>query len=247
MHPRARLSVSRWRTRPRHFRSDTSEAPLPPARGRTRAGSFMGCRIRCAARRARFGSVAMSPGLLAGLPVEIATTRKEWSMTVSATSISEVGAVFVPVADQDRSLEFFVEKLGFEKRADFAYGGQHRWIEVAPARARRTRSRWSRRVRVHPRAATWPAARSRRPTSMPTTRPCAPEASTSTRRSRGRARRGRDSSQTRCPSRIRFRRSSSSAIPTATASWSSRRAEVCGDDRLETYRSDLRALLPPEQ
>ncbi|MBA3261047.1 MAG: VOC family protein [Thermoleophilaceae bacterium] len=59
-------------------------------------------------------------------------------MTVSATSISEVGAVFVPVADQDRSLEFFVEKLGFEKRADFAYGGQHRWIEVAPPGAANT-------------------------------------------------------------------------------------------------------------
>jgi catechol 2,3-dioxygenase-like lactoylglutathione lyase family enzyme len=50
----------------------------------------------------------------------------------TATSISEVGTVFVPVSDQDRSLEFFVGKLGFEKRADFAYGGRHRWIEVAP-------------------------------------------------------------------------------------------------------------------
>ena len=50
----------------------------------------------------------------------------------TATGISEVGTVFVPVSDQDRSLEFFVGKLGFEKRADFAYGGQHRWIEVAP-------------------------------------------------------------------------------------------------------------------
>jgi catechol 2,3-dioxygenase-like lactoylglutathione lyase family enzyme len=50
----------------------------------------------------------------------------------SAAGISEVGTVFVPVSDQDRSLEFFVGKLGFEKRADFAYGGRHRWIEVAP-------------------------------------------------------------------------------------------------------------------
>src|SRR5215218_8877612 len=50
----------------------------------------------------------------------------------TATSISEVGTVFVPVADQDRSLEFFVGKLGFEKRADFTYRGGHRWIEVAP-------------------------------------------------------------------------------------------------------------------
>lgn len=50
----------------------------------------------------------------------------------TATGISEVGTVFVPVSDQDRSLEFFVGKLGFEKRGDFAYGNEHRWIEVAP-------------------------------------------------------------------------------------------------------------------
>jgi|SRR5215211_9408869 len=53
----------------------------------------------------------------------------------TAPEISEVGTVFVPVSDQDRSLEFFVDKLGFEKRAEFAYGGQHRWIEVAPSGA----------------------------------------------------------------------------------------------------------------
>jgi catechol 2,3-dioxygenase-like lactoylglutathione lyase family enzyme len=50
----------------------------------------------------------------------------------TAAGISEVGTVFVPVSDQDRSLKFFVDELGFEKRADFAYGGEHRWIEVAP-------------------------------------------------------------------------------------------------------------------
>ena len=49
-----------------------------------------------------------------------------------ATRIHEVGTVFVPVADQDRALAFYLEKLGFEKRVDFIYGGGHRWIEVAP-------------------------------------------------------------------------------------------------------------------
>src|SRR4051812_47546193 len=56
----------------------------------------------------------------------------------AAIGIAEVGAVFVPVADQDRSLEFFVDKLGFEKRADFVYGGEHPWIEVAPPGAANT-------------------------------------------------------------------------------------------------------------
>ena len=47
--------------------------------------------------------------------------------------ITQVATIFVPVADQDRSLEFYIEKLGFEKRIDFVYGGTNRWIEVAPA------------------------------------------------------------------------------------------------------------------
>ena len=52
--------------------------------------------------------------------------------TSKTTRIREVGTVFVPVTDQDRALAFYVEKLGFEKRADFRYGGGSRWIEVAP-------------------------------------------------------------------------------------------------------------------
>src|SRR5919107_3505291 len=59
-------------------------------------------------------------------------------MTDAATHISQVGAVFVPVADQERALDFYLDKLGFEKRADFAYGGHHRWIEVAPPGAANT-------------------------------------------------------------------------------------------------------------
>jgi catechol 2,3-dioxygenase-like lactoylglutathione lyase family enzyme len=58
--------------------------------------------------------------------------------TTAITGINQVGAVFVPVADQDRSLEFYVGTLGFEKRADFTYGGHHHWIEVAPPGAANT-------------------------------------------------------------------------------------------------------------
>ena len=47
-------------------------------------------------------------------------------------SVSEVGTVFVPVSDQDRAIEFYVDRLGFEKRSDFLYGGDKRWVEVAP-------------------------------------------------------------------------------------------------------------------
>lgn len=47
--------------------------------------------------------------------------------------ITQVGTVFVPVADQDAALAFYVGTLGFEQTGDWPYGGGHRWVEVAPA------------------------------------------------------------------------------------------------------------------
>lgn len=51
------------------------------------------------------------------------------------THIRQLGTVMVPVSDQDRALEFYTEKLGFEKRADIPFGRGDRWVEVAPAGA----------------------------------------------------------------------------------------------------------------
>jgi catechol 2,3-dioxygenase-like lactoylglutathione lyase family enzyme len=50
-------------------------------------------------------------------------------MTTPALRIS---TVTIPVADQDRALAFYRDVLGFEVRADNAYGDQ-RWLSVAPA------------------------------------------------------------------------------------------------------------------
>jgi catechol 2,3-dioxygenase-like lactoylglutathione lyase family enzyme len=50
----------------------------------------------------------------------------------TATHIAKLGRVIIPVSDQDRSLEFYTEKLGFEVRADVPFGESDRWIEVAP-------------------------------------------------------------------------------------------------------------------
>jgi catechol 2,3-dioxygenase-like lactoylglutathione lyase family enzyme len=49
------------------------------------------------------------------------------------TGISKVGVVVVPVSDQERAIEFYVETLGFEKRTDVPFGNGYRWVEVAPA------------------------------------------------------------------------------------------------------------------
>ncbi len=48
------------------------------------------------------------------------------------TPVSAIGTIFVPVSDQDRAITFYTERLGFEKRADFGYGGDMRWVEVGP-------------------------------------------------------------------------------------------------------------------
>jgi lactoylglutathione lyase len=52
--------------------------------------------------------------------------------------ITKVRAVFLFVADQDRSLEFYTEKLGMEKVADDEMWPGARWLEVAPPGAETT-------------------------------------------------------------------------------------------------------------
>src|SRR6266702_4284419 len=59
-------------------------------------------------------------------------------MSEPRTRITKVGAVGVPVADQDRAVEFYVGKLGFEKRRDVPFGPGGRWIEMAPPGAETT-------------------------------------------------------------------------------------------------------------
>jgi len=59
-------------------------------------------------------------------------------MTATTTQITQVGTVIIPVNDQDRALEFYLGKLGFEKRLDAPFGQGGRWIEVAPPSAATT-------------------------------------------------------------------------------------------------------------
>src|SRR5258707_14788172 len=54
--------------------------------------------------------------------------------TASKTHITGLITVGVPVADQERALDFYVKMLGFETRRDAPFGPM-RWIEVAPQSA----------------------------------------------------------------------------------------------------------------
>jgi lactoylglutathione lyase len=46
--------------------------------------------------------------------------------------ITNLESVTIYVSDQDQALDFYVNKLGFEKRADRPIGPGMRWITVAP-------------------------------------------------------------------------------------------------------------------
>ena len=47
-------------------------------------------------------------------------------------AITNLGRVIIPVADQDKAIAFYTEKLGFSVTADIPYGEGDRWVEVAP-------------------------------------------------------------------------------------------------------------------
>lgn len=50
----------------------------------------------------------------------------------ATTRITQLATVMVPVSDQDKAIDFYVGKLGFEKRSDTPFGNGERWVEVAP-------------------------------------------------------------------------------------------------------------------
>jgi predicted enzyme related to lactoylglutathione lyase len=54
-------------------------------------------------------------------------------VSTTKTGVNKVATVIIPVQDQDAEIEFYTEKLGLEKRVDMPFGGQYRWVEVAPA------------------------------------------------------------------------------------------------------------------
>ena len=53
-------------------------------------------------------------------------------MTRTATRIAQIATVAIPATDQERSLAFYVDVLGFEKTRDAPFGNGQRWIEVTP-------------------------------------------------------------------------------------------------------------------
>jgi catechol 2,3-dioxygenase-like lactoylglutathione lyase family enzyme len=57
--------------------------------------------------------------------------------------ISHVAKVGVSVRDQQRALEFFTQKLGFDLITDVPMGEKARWIEVRPPGAQTALALWT--------------------------------------------------------------------------------------------------------
>ena len=51
-------------------------------------------------------------------------------MSASGARANKIATVIIPVHNQDGAVDFYVNKLGFEKRVDVPFGNGYRWIEV---------------------------------------------------------------------------------------------------------------------
>jgi catechol 2,3-dioxygenase-like lactoylglutathione lyase family enzyme len=80
----------------------------------------------------------MNSGSGSGLIGVIAKPTEEAVMSTTKTSVDKINTVVIAVADQDGMIDFYVEKLGLEKRTDIPFGDKYRWVEVAPAGAETT-------------------------------------------------------------------------------------------------------------
>jgi catechol 2,3-dioxygenase-like lactoylglutathione lyase family enzyme len=47
--------------------------------------------------------------------------------------VTQVGRVMIPVRDQDKAIDFYRGKLGFELTSDIPFGEGDRWVEVRPS------------------------------------------------------------------------------------------------------------------
>jgi catechol 2,3-dioxygenase-like lactoylglutathione lyase family enzyme len=81
--------------------------------------------------------------------------------------IDDVQVVSVPVSDQQRAKNFYVDKLGFELREDRLWAEGMRWVEVAPESSSTSLSlvTWFEAMPlVRSRASSWPRTTSGEPT-----------------------------------------------------------------------------------
>jgi len=80
----------------------------------------------------------MSSSGLCGLRDNHDEQEAPMSKVKSRLNLTQVGRVCVTVADTDRAIDFYVDRLGFEKVVDVPMSDAGRWVEVALPGAKTT-------------------------------------------------------------------------------------------------------------
>jgi catechol 2,3-dioxygenase-like lactoylglutathione lyase family enzyme len=65
-------------------------------------------------------------------PLRSITVKAPITEEEAMPTITKIGRVVVPVADQDEAIRFYTQTLGFTLAADIPFGEGDRWVEVAP-------------------------------------------------------------------------------------------------------------------
>jgi catechol 2,3-dioxygenase-like lactoylglutathione lyase family enzyme len=68
-------------------------------------------------------------------PSRCVPINEEVVVPATKTHVEKVATVVIAVSDQDKMVDFYVDKLGFDKRIDVPFGNGYRWVEVAPGDA----------------------------------------------------------------------------------------------------------------
>jgi lactoylglutathione lyase len=63
--------------------------------------------------------------------IQILFTKKLSKERMEANMFTKIGTITVGVSDQDKALDFYVNKLGFEKIDDQPMSETERWLEIA--------------------------------------------------------------------------------------------------------------------
>src|SRR4051812_34803425 len=126
----------RWSKRAAAFAPSIAILLSPRDAGRARSSQT--ARTALPARAEVSHRRAMTSDAPAGLSWCHPQLLKEEVVSKTATRLSKIGVVVIPVTNQDRAIEFYVDTLGFETRADVPFGNGYRWVEVAPPGAETT-------------------------------------------------------------------------------------------------------------
>src|SRR3954447_26423809 len=126
----------RWSKRAAAFAPSIAILLSPRDAGRARSSQIAQTALRGAG--GTFRRRPMSSDAPRGLKWCHPKLLKEEVVSKTATRLSKIGVVVIPVTNQDRAIEFYVDTLGSEPRAAAPSGNGYRGVEAPPPGAETT-------------------------------------------------------------------------------------------------------------